>query len=222
MAGINEETAELYGKKKTSNCRKIAVCSLKTSMHITFPIVKVLSRLGSTNVITEDKLYISIDPVSSEDFTLGNARIRVVDCVSAMDEGEWALENYDFTVFDIRQFLPTCEMDKYVLLSNRHYFRSQIADMNFKSTPIFSVCDCEFLKPKDRKAEMENRFVNEKYIKFGNYLKYDKFLNNLSITGTKKCITPSEMISLTCELLNGLSDITKSNIITYLREDNFI
>lgn len=207
--------------RKMNDFSLVCIASLTTSLHITFPLLKCLNHMGSINFLTEDKSYLAFDDTSTGEYDLGNIHVRVIDCVSILSEEELAISDYQFTVFDVKEFLPGIQVDKYIILPSRKFFRDQLTNPEFRNTPIYSVFNNKYHNTKEYKEAKIDSFVNEQLVRLNSFSMYDKMIYNLITKKQYNYSIPGELVGFITKILEGFHQVTSAQISAYVREVSF-
>lgn len=203
---------------KTVNCRRICIGSLLSCIHVAYPLVKVGAQLGTVNLVTEDKAFLALNSKYQEEYEIGNVRVRVVDCVSTMSDEELEMDDYDFTVLTITEFIPTVPVDKYIFLSARDFYRQQLLDSDYKQTPIFSLFRPEFHTVKERDLAKNAKFINETHVNLKSFITFDRLMYKLITQKKFEMETPAPLIEFIAQILEGYHGTTKNDIRGFLRK----
>lgn len=199
----------------------ICIGSFSTSMHIVFPLIKVLNKIGSVNLITEDKSFLMLTEELDIDYYLGNVRVRLVDCISVMPKDDMELNNYNFNILDIKEYIPTIPFDKYIFLTNRNYYRQQLLDSDSRNKQIYSVLPFAYITVKQKELEKKNTYVHEELVNLKSYNSYDKYLFNLIEKRDIRFRASSEVIEFISTVLENYNRLSRTNIRAFLEEGEF-
>lgn len=214
---VHRETPEQIKERKTENCRVICLCSSTSTLHIAIPIIKCLSKLGTVQVITEDKSLLLLSKEMNSSFRIGDIFFRHVEELSLMEGMD--LDDYHYNLLITQEFLPVVEADKYIMLNNRHHFRSQFDNVEMKYIPISSVLNPQGLSREDIKWEKANVFVNETLTPAPSYASVEQHLNTVLMQkGDQELKFDGRIVNFVVELLAGIDRCTKSHIRQCLME----
>lgn len=211
---------EVIKKRKTEKCRTICICSVTSTIHVLVPILKVLSRLGTVNVISEDKSTQLLSPTLETNFKIGDIRVEMVDELFDLPEETLELfKEYDYNIIITTDFLPDCDIDKYIILNRRHHFRTQIDTTDKRYIPIFSVYDMKPLTKEQRVHEQEVVYVNEKLMKLPPFVICEDYLSTLLMgVGKKEFRVNGKVMEFITNALEGIDGCTKVHIKRILTE----
>ena len=218
--GKNKKKIDVIRRKKNKLCRVICICSVTSSVHVLVPILKVLNRLGTVQVLSQDKSTMLLHPELETDFELGDIHLHMVEEVALLGEDEFkTFKEYDYNVIITNDFLPDCEVDKFIILNRRHYFRAQIDTPKKRYTPIMSVFNPTKLPREIVIQEKETIYVNERLVTLPSFAVCEPYLNNLfTDLGSKNYLIDSKVVAFVVACLDGIEDCTKRHITAILRE----
>lgn len=208
-------------KFNADRCRIICIGSLTTSLHVVVPLLKVMAQLGTVNVLSEDKSFLTLNEKYESDYEIGNMRVRVVDCVDIMDDEELLLANYDFTVLVVDEFLPSLVADRYIFLSNRDFYRQQMQNTEVKQQKIFSLFRETYHTPKERAIQKNSKFINEEFFNLPSFGSFDIYLYKLMVRRNFASPTPAPLVQFIGRILEGHQGVTKKDITAILRRPDF-
>jgi len=216
----NKKKIDIIRREKTTKCKVICICSLTSTVHVLIPLLKVLNRLGTVQVISEDKSTMLLHPQLDSTFTLGDIRVEMVDeLVMLPDETIESFKEYDYNIVITHDFLPEFNIDKYIILNRRHHFREQIDTVEKRYTPIFSVYDEKGLSKEERVAEKDIVYVNERLLPLPSFAVSQDYLNSLLMgIGKKEFRVNEKIVTFMVEALNGIEECTKAHIKRILLE----
>lgn len=211
---------EVIKKRKTEKCRNICICSVTSTVHVLVPMLKVLSRLGTVNVLSEDKSTVLLSKNMDTNFRIGDIRVEMIDELFDIPEESLELfKEYDYNIIITTDFLPDCEIDKYIILNRRHHFRTQIDTTEKRYTPIFSAYDMKALTKEEREREQETVYVNEKLMKLPPFAVCEDYLSTLLMgVGNKELRVNGKLIDFVTNALEGIDGCTKMHIKRILME----
>lgn len=203
--------------EKTEHCRTICVCSVTSSIHVLIPIIKCLSRLGTVQVISEDKSILLLSENMTPVFERGDIMFKYEEEISLVED--FNLDDYNYNVIITQEFLPLVEVDKYIMLNNRHYFREQFGDVEQKYIPIMSVFNQTGLSKEEIKREKDTVYVNEVLIPSPSFTASEPLMNVLLMqVGKQELKFDSRIMNFVVESLNGINGCTKNHIKQCLME----
>lgn len=224
--GNAKKKIETIRREKTENCKVICLCSVTSSVHVLVPILKVLNRLGTVQVLSEDKSTMLLSPTMESRFTLGDVHVELVeDLIMLDDETKNSFKEFDYNVLITNDFLPDCNIDKYIILNRRHHFRDQIDSVEKRYTPIMSVHNPQGLTTEERKHEEEVVYVNERLLPLPSFAISQDYLSTLLMgVGKKEFRVNEKIVTFIVEALNGIDECTRMHIKKILleRSDLFV
>lgn len=218
--GNTKKKIETVRKQKTKDCKVICVCSATSSIHVLVPLVKVLNRLGTVQIISEDKSATLLSPTMESMFTVGDIRVELSDELYMLDDQtKESFKEFDYNILVTHDYLPDCNVDKYIMLSRRHHFRNQIESIEHRYTPIMSVFNPRVLTKEERLAEEETIYVNERLLPLPSFAVCQDYLDTLLMgVGKKEFRVNEKIVSFVVEALNGIDECTKVHIRKILQE----
>lgn len=218
--GNSKKKIELIRNEKTKNCKVICICSLTSTVHVLFPILKVLNRLGTVQVISEDKSTMLLSPSMETKFTLGDISVEIVDEIILLDQDQKdSFKEFDYNILITHDFLPDCDVDKFIMLNRRHHYREQIDTPKKRYTPIMSVVNLQKLTKEDRLREKETVYVNERLLPLPPFaIVQDYLIALLEGVGKREFKVNDKIVNFTVECLNGIDECTKAHIKAILFE----
>lgn len=193
---------------------------MTSTIHILVPILKVLNRLGTVQVISEDKSTMLLTDEVNSTFEVGDIKVEMVDeIIMLSDETTDTFKEYNYNIIITHDFLPDFNIDKFIILNRRHHFREQIDTVEKRYTPIFSVFDSKVLKKEEREKEKEIIYVNERLIDIPPYAVCQDYLSTLMMgVGKKEFRVNTKLVNFVTEALNGIEGCTKQHIKRILME----
>jgi hypothetical protein len=208
---------ELVKAEKTEHCRTICICSVTSSLHVLVPLLKCLAKLGSVQVVSEDKSILLLSENMTPIFERGDIFFRYEEEISLIEE--FHLDDYHYNVIITHEFLPIVEVDKYIMLNNRHYFREQFDSIEQKYIPIMSVFNPGGLSKEEIKKEKDSVYVNEVLVPAPSYASVESSINVLLMqVGKQELRFDSRIMNFVVESLSGIDGCTKSHIKQCLME----
>lgn len=218
--GNTKKKIESVRRLKTENCKIICVCSITSSIHVLIPLVKVLNRLGTVQIISEDTSTMLLSPTMESSFQLGDVHVQVVEeLVMIEDDVKASFKEYDYNVLITQDFLPDVDIDKYIMLSRRHHFRDQIDSIEKRYTPILSVFNSVSLTTEERRKEEEVVYVNERLLPLPSFAVSEDYLASLLMgVGSKEYRVNQKIVMFIVEVLTGIEECTKNHIRQILLE----
>ena len=207
--------------KKTTlpNANKIVIASLVTSIQLALPIAKVMSKMGSVMVITEDKSWLSLSPDFDDDFELGNIRVKVVDMVDDCEGETWYRDDYTFHLYVCSSFIPQIIPDKYILYTSREFYRAQIKAINGNDKPIYTNIDIRKVDPKQRDSIKKAVFIKETQTDLDNSSTYAKYIADITQLKMTAIQPPPKLVKFIALLMDGHQDLTQKDVKVWLREE---
>lgn len=211
---------EAVRNQKTRDCRLICICSLTSTIHILVPMLKVLNRLGTVQVISEDKSVMLLSKELESEFELGDINVMVTEDIVMLDDDVMhSIKEYDYSILITQDFLPELNFDKYIMLNRRHHFRDQIQSAQKRYTPIFSVFNQKGLKKEIIEQEKERIYVNERLVELPSFAITEDYLSSLMIGQVEHDYKVNTKITnFIIETLNGIEGCQKSHIRSILLE----
>ncbi|MFF2798089.1 hypothetical protein, partial [Lysinibacillus xylanilyticus] len=178
--GSAKKKIETVRREKTEHCRVICICSVTSSIHVLVPLLKVLSRLGTVQVISEDKSVMLLSPTMESSFVIGDIHVKQSDELILMeDEVVETFKDFNYNILITQDFLPSCNIDKFIMLTRRHHYRNQITSIEDRYTPILSVVNPQGLTKEERAKEEETVYVNERLLPAPSYAVSEDYLSTL-------------------------------------------
>lgn len=219
-AKASKKKIDVIRRQKTEKCQVICICSMTSTIHVLVPILKVLNRLGTVQVISEDKSTMLLSDEINSTFEVGDIRVELIDEIIMLpDEVIDTFKEYNYNIIITHDFLPDFNIDKFIILNRRHHFREQIDTVEKRYTPIFSAFDGKVLKKDEREKEKEVVYVNERLIDIPPYAVCQDYLNTLMMgVGSKDFRVNTKLINFVTEALNGIEGCTKQHIKRILME----
>jgi len=207
--------------RKTSlpNAYKVVIASLVTSIQLALPIAKIMSKMGSVMVITEDKSWLALSPTFDDEFDLGNIRVKVTDMVDDCEGESWYDDDYTFHLYICSSFIPQVIPDKYILYTSREYYRTQVKAVGGNDKPIYTNIDIRKVDPKQRESVKKAVFIKEIQIDLGNSGVYASYIAQLMQLKKTSIQPPAKLANFIGELMDGHQDLTKRDIKIWLREE---
>lgn len=218
--GSSKKKIETIRREKTENCKVICICSVTSSIHVLVPLLKVLNRLGTVQVISEDKSVMLLSPTMESTFSLGDIHVELSDeLVMLSERTKESFKEFDYNILITHDFLPDCKIDKYIMLTRRHHFREQIDTIENRYTPILSILNPQGLTKEEREHEIETIYVNERLLPLPPFAICQDYLSTLFMGVGKREFRINEKITtFVVEALNGIEQCTKSHIKGILLE----
>ena len=198
---------------------RVCIASLITSIQLALPIAKVMSKLGSVIVITEDRSWMSLSPSYDDDFDLGNIKVKIVDFIDDCEEEPWYEGEYTFHLYVCSSFIPQVKVDKYILYTSRELYRTQIKSLEYSNKPIYTCINMRLIDPKLRESIKKAVFIQETQIDLGNSSTYAKYIDEIIYLKKTSLVPPSTLANFIETLLDGHQDLTKKDIRLWLREE---
>lgn len=204
---------EIAKEVLTEECQVICVCSLTSSLHVVSALIRVLSKLGTVQVISEDKSVKLLSPTLQEEFEYDDVSVRLSDSI-ILEEDELDLESYNYTILITQSDLPTIDIHKYIILNRRHFFKEQIYEVEKRYTPIFSAFSPAILDKTARRIEEERVYVNENLVELPSFATIEEHLASLmSDTDVHRELRiNAKVANFIIEALNGINGCTKAHI----------
>jgi len=206
-------------KTTLPNAYKVVIASLVTSIQLALPIAKIMSKMGSVMVITEDKSWLSLSPTFEGDFELGNIKIKVIDLIDDYEEETWYKDGYDFHLYVCSEYIPQIQPDKYILYTSREFYRTQIKAIGANNKPIYTNIDIRKVDPKQRGSVKKAVFIKETQIDLGNSSTYAKYIADITQSKKIAIVPPPKLVKFISLLMDGHQDLTQKDIKTWLREE---
>ena len=220
MSKKENSIIEKYKIKVQSNLHSICVCSLMTSLHIVFPIVRILNHLGSVHLITEDKATLALNSICSSNFVIDNVTISVVEGLAMLDVDDFRDKEFDFIILVINEFVPNIvglNIDQYILLDKIEYYKLQFDSVELKNKLIFSSIEINKIPIKDRVQVKANRFINEELVVAPSFTKFQDYLYKLMETYDYNVRVPPIIVRYLQKIFENLLGFKKNEIQTLLR-----
>lgn len=213
---------ETVRKERTLNCRNIYICSFSSTLHLVVPLIKVLHRLGTVQVISEDKSITLISPELEQDFNIGDVKVTVVDEPLIMGNVEFdSLQQFNYNIIISNEFLTLGQfkVDKFVMLNRRHHFREQIETAEDRYIPMVSVFNPKLYEKGELEEEKARIYVNERLIPAPNYVSVESALDALAHGhGKKEFRFHSSVVDFIAQTLDGIEGCDKPQIKRILAE----
>jgi len=206
-------------KTTPPNAYKIVIASLVTSIQLALPIAKIMSKMGSVMVITEDKSWLSLSPSFDDDFDLGNIRVKVVDLVDDCEDETWYAGDYNFHLYVCSAFIPQIIPDKYILYTSREFYRAQVKAVGGNNKPIYTNIDLYKVDPKQRETIKKAVFIKETQIDLDNSSTYAKYIADITQSKKTAIQPPPKLLKFISMLMDGHQDLTQKDIKAWLREE---
>ena len=198
---------------------KVCIASLVTSIQLALPIAKVMSKIGSVIVITEDKSWLALSNSFEDDFDLGNIRVKVVDLIDDCEEESWYSGDYDYHVYVCAAYIPQIIADKYVLYTTREYYRAQLKSIGGNNKPIYTNIDLRKVDYKQRAAVKKAVFIKETQLDLDNSSTYANYISEITQLKKTAILPPPRLTKFIETIMDGHQDLTKRDIKTWLREE---
>jgi len=198
---------------------KVCIASLVTSIQLALPIAKVMSKMGSVMVITEDKSWLSLSPTYEDEFDLGNIRVKIVDLVDECEGESWYDGDYTFHLYICSTYIPQVVPDKYILYTSREFYRTQIKSIGGNDKPIYTNIDIRRIDPKQRESVKKAVFIKETQTDLDNSSTYAKYIADITQLKKTAIMPPPRLVKFIETLMDGHQDLTKRDIKTWLREE---
>lgn len=214
---------ERVRKDRIENCRTICVCSFTSTLHFIVPLVKVLHRLGTVQVVTEDKsLYLLANDIINDvpEFRVSDISIKYVDELILLEKEDFEeFKQFNYNIIVANEFLPEAKIDKFVFLNRRHHFREQIRSAEQRYIPMVSVFDPKLFKKDEIEKEKREIYVNEVLIEAPSYASIENGLSSLLHgTGSKEFRFNAKQIDFVAKTLDGIEGATQAHIKKILME----
>jgi hypothetical protein len=206
-------------KTTLPDANKIVLASLVTSIQLALPIAKIMSKMGSVMVITEDKSWLSLSPAFDEDFELGNIRVKVVDLVDECENETWYSGDYNFHLYICSSYIPQIIPDKYILYTSREFYRTQVKAIGGNDKPIYTNIDIRKIDPKQRASVKKSIFIKETQVDLDNSSTYAKFVADITQLKKTAMQPPPKLTKFIAQLMDGHQDLTQKDIKAWLREE---
>lgn len=204
---------DVIREELNEKCQVICICSLTSTLHVTSALIRVLSKLGTVQVISEDKSVKLLSNELLDTFTYDDVSVKVVDSV-IMEEDYIDFESYNYTLLITNSDVPTVNIHKYIMLNRRHYFKDQIYEVEKRYVPMISAYNPIVLDKAMKRVEEERIFVNEKLVQLPSFANSEEHLYSLflDVEQVKELRINSKVANFVVEALHGIEGCTKLHI----------
>ena len=222
-ASVNrKKKIEQVRKDRTANCRNIYICSYTSTLHIVVPLIKVLHRLGTVQVISEDKSISLISPQGEQAFRIGDISVEVTDEPLILGSVPFdSLQQFNYNIIISNEFLALGEfkVDKFIILNRRHHFREQIESPEDRYVPMVSVFNPKLYDKPKLEEERGQVYVNEKLLPLPSFSNAEQGLSALEHGyGTREFKFNSAVVGFIVDCLDGIEGCDKTLIRRILLE----
>ena len=134
--------------------------SMVTTIHLVLPFVKILSRLGTVKLQTEDKSFLVLSPEYERSFVRGGVSVFVKDEPIIFDDIENIVDpEYRYNVLVVQEHVPDIPADLYFFAHPVTYFKNQVPPGR-RNVPMFTVYDL-----KQHPADLRPHIITDLYVK---------------------------------------------------------
>jgi len=199
----------------------VCVAGNTTKLHLVYPMAKIMNRLGSVQLITEDPAWLSLSHKASAEFLMGNLRVRYVEMIALMEEEELELENFDYNILDVNLYVPEVKVDKYLITSGREIIVPGFSNAKQKNTPIITLYDQTKLTKMEVDVLKETLLANEDLYNFKTVPFFADYLAVLMEGRTEKVKFPPKVQDFITSFLEFHNNLKKADLRFILNEKGF-
>lgn len=195
--------------------------SMVTTLHIVFPFVRILSRLGTVKLQTEDKSFLVLHPDHLHKFERGNVIFDIRDEPLMYEDVEDIIDpNVTYNVFVVQEHLPDILVDLYFFEHPVAFFKNQIPPER-RHVPIFSVYDLKQYPKELRPHIAENIFVNEIQVPLKAFPAFEQLIYRYTDVKNFDGKMPEQVVNTLYSMFKTFTKFSRSDINKIFKEEIF-
>ena len=195
--------------------------SMLSTIHLVLPFVKILSKIGTVALQTEDKSFLVLSPAYEKTFTIKNLSVSVKDEPLIYEDSKNLLDTDSrYNVLVVEEHVPDVNADLYFFSHPVNFFKQQIPPER-RHTPMFTVCELTQHPPELRKHVSENLFINEQHLLLKPYPFFAKQLYQYTDLKNFDMLMPEPVILVLHKIFNTFTKYSVSDLKKVFKEEKF-
>jgi len=215
----------LFAKKKNMFQEKDPTVflfgSMVTTIHLVLPFVKILSRLGTVKLHTEDKSFLVLSPEYEKVFERGNVLFEIRDePITYEDPKNLLNSDTRYNVFVVQEFVPDMAVDAYFFEHPVSFFKNQIPNER-RNTPVFTVCDVKQYPKEMRLHVQADKFVNEVQLPIKAFPAFEPLIYRYTDIRSFDGKMPEQVLHVLHSIFTTFTKYSKSDLVKIFKEEVF-
>jgi len=195
--------------------------SMATTIHLVLPFVRILSRIGTVKLQTEDKSFLVLSPEYEKTFERGNVSFVVRDEPIMFDNTEDILDDdFRFNVLVVQEYLPDIPIDVYFFKHPVTFFKNQIPTER-RHIPIFSVYDLKQYPADLRPHIAQDVFVNEVQLALKAFPAFEYLIYQYTDVRNFDGKMPEAVVGVLYQIFQTFTKYSKSDLVKIFKEEVF-
>jgi len=195
--------------------------SMVTTIHLVMPFIKILSRLGTVNLQTEDKSFLVLSPDYEKTFERGNVTVVVRDEPVVYDNVEDIVDpDFRYNVLVVQEHLPDIPVDLFFFEHPVAFFKNQIPPGR-RHVPIFSVYDLKQYPAEMRQHVAKDVFINEMQVQLNAFPAFERLIYQYTDVRNFDGKMPDQVVNVLYQLFSTFTKYSRSDLVKIFKEELF-
>ena len=195
--------------------------SMVTVIHLVLPFVKILSRLGTVKLQTEDKSFLVLSPDFEKTFERGNVTFVIRDEPLVYEDPNDIIDkNFRFNVIIAQEYIPDINVDMYFFEHPVTFFKNQIPAER-RHIPLFTVHDIKQHPSEIRQYIVKDVFVNEVQLPLKSFVAFECLIYRYTDVHKFDGAMPEQVVNVLHQIFKTFTKYSKSDLIKIFKEEMF-
>jgi len=195
--------------------------SLVTTIHLVLPFVKILSRLGTVKLQTEDKSFLVLSPDYAKVFERGNVTFIIRDEPIVFENLENIIDpEFRYNILVVQEEIPDINVDMFFFEHPVSYYKNQIPPKR-RHIPIFSVYDLKQYPADMRPHIVKDIFINETQVDLKAFPAFERLIYQYTDVKKFDGNMPEQVLNVLHKLFSTFTRFSKSDLVKIFKEELF-